>query len=127
MSYSEQKYPLQDETYKTIGLCMEIHITLGNGLLEIVYKYALEHEFNLNKIPFEREKKYEIEYKGIMLPHHFYADFVVDEKIILEIKASHGIAKDHYAQTINFLEISNCQLGLIVNFGEDSLKDKKIN
>ncbi|MDA3890288.1 MAG: GxxExxY protein [Salinivirgaceae bacterium] len=127
MSYSEQKYPLQDETYKTIGLCMEIHRTFGNGLLEIVYKDALEHEFNLNKIPFEREKKYEIEYKGIMLPHHFYADFVVDEKIILEIKASHGIAKDHYAQTINYLAISNCQLGLIVNFGEDSLKDKKIN
>ena len=70
--------------------------------------------------------EFEVEYKGVILPHHFYADFVVDDKIILEIKASHGIAKDHYAQTINYLAISGCQLGLIVNFGEDSLKTKRL-
>jgi GxxExxY protein len=56
---------------------MDIHRILGKGLLEIVYKDAIEYEFKKNKISYEREKKYEVEYKGIILPHYFYADFVV--------------------------------------------------
>lgn len=56
---------------------MEVHNNLGAGFAEIVYKDALEHEFNKAGIPFEREKQYKVNYKGIILPHHFYADFVV--------------------------------------------------
>ena len=62
MKYSEKKYPLQNESYKIIGICMEIHRILGKGLLEIVYKDAIELEFKTQNIPYEREKKYEVEY-----------------------------------------------------------------
>lgn len=126
MKYSEQKYPLQEESYKIIGICMEVHRILGRGLLEIVYKDTIEYEFKKESIPYEREKKYEVEYKDIILPHHFYADFVVYDNIILEIKAQKGIVNEHYRWVINYLAISNCDLGLIVNFGENSLVTKRV-
>jgi len=124
--YSENDYPLQKESYQIIGICMEIHSALGNGLLEIVYKDAIEYEMKLRKVPYEREKKYEIEYKGIVLPHYFFADFVVFDKIILEVKAQKGLVEDNYRWVLNYLAISKCQLGLIVNFGDNSLVTKRI-
>ena len=126
MKYDEQKYPLQKESYQIIGICMEVHRVLGKGLLEIVYKDAIEHEFKLKNIPYEREKKYEVEYKGIILPHYFHADFVVFDKIILEVKAQKGIVDEHYSQLLNYLAISKCTLGLIINFGTDSLITKRL-
>ena len=126
MQYNEQEYPLHKESYKIIGICMEIHRILGKGLLEIVYKDAIEYEFKQRGIIYEREKKYEIEYKDIILPHYFYADFVVFDKIILEIKAQKGIVDEHYKWVINYLGISKCPLGLIINFGSDSLITKRL-
>jgi GxxExxY protein len=116
----------KDESYKIIGMCMDIHKNLGKGFLEIVYKDALEYEFNLNKIPYEREKEFLIEYKNYTLPHKYYADFVVFNNIILEVKAVNGIVDDFIKQTLNYLAVSKCKLGLIVNFGEDSLKYKRV-
>jgi GxxExxY protein len=124
--YNEKKYPYQEESYKIIGICMEVHRILGKGFLEIVYKDALEYEFKLQNIPYEREKKYEIEYKDTILPHYFHADFVVFDKIILEVKAQQGIVKNHIKWVINYLAASKCKLGLIVNFGEDSLITKRV-
>lgn len=126
MKYSQDKYPLQKESYEIIGICMEIHRILGKGLLEIVYKDAIEYEFKQRNIKYEREKKYEVEYKSIILPHYFYADFVVFDKIILEVKAQKGIVEEHLSWVLNYLTISKCQLGLIVNFGENSLVTKRI-
>ena len=126
MNFSEDEYPLQKESYEIIGICMEVHRNLGKGLLEIVYKDALEYEFRKRDIYYEREKRYEVEYKGIILPHFFYADFVVFNKIILEVKAQKGIVEDHVSWVINYLAISKCQLGLIINFGENSLTTKRI-
>ncbi|MDA3953189.1 MAG: GxxExxY protein [Bacteroidales bacterium] len=126
MKYSEQKYPLQEESYNIIGICMEVHRILGRGLLEIVYKDAIEYEFKKKSIPYEREKKYEVEYKDIILPHYFYADFVVYDNIILEVKAQKGIVDEHYRWVINYLAISKCDLGLLVNFGENSLVTKRL-
>ncbi|MFC2110983.1 GxxExxY protein [Bacteroidota bacterium] len=71
------------------------------------------------------KKKYKVEYKGIILPHYFYADFVVFDKLILEVKAQKGIAEEHHSQIINYLALSKCKLGLIVNFGENSLVSKR--
>ena len=76
----------KEESYQIIGKCMEVHNNLGAGFLEIVYKDALEYELWKANIPFEREKVYEVNYKGIILPHKFYADFVVFGSIILEVK-----------------------------------------
>ena len=126
MKYEVNKYPLQKESHTIIGICMEVHRILGKGLLEIVYKDAIEYEFTRNKIPYEREKKYEIQYKEITLPHSFYADFVVYDKIILEVKAQKEIVNEHYRWVLNYLAISKCPLALIVNFGNNSLTTKRI-
>ena len=75
------------ESYEIVGCLFEVHNNLGNGFSEIVYKDALEYEFNLRNISFEREKEFKVYYKDVILAHDFYADFVIDGKIILEIKS----------------------------------------
>lgn len=119
-----ENFPLKQETFEIIGICMEVHRILGKGLLEIVYKDAIQHELRLKKINFEREKKYEVEYKGVILPHYFFADFVIND-IIVEIKAQNGIMEENYSQILNYLAISKCKVGLLINFGESSLKFKR--
>ncbi len=121
-----EKYPLQDETYKLIGIAMEIHRVLGKGFSEIVYKDAFEYEFKQNGILYEREKEYLVNYKGTILPHKFYADFVIFDKIILEVKSKRGIVDEHYAQVLNYLAISKLEVGLLINFHEKSLEHKRI-
>jgi GxxExxY protein len=116
----------KDESYKIIGTCMEVHNNLGAGFLEVVYKDALEYEFRKANIPFEREKEYSVNYKGIVLSHKFYADFVVFGKIILEVKAVSGIEEEFMAQAINYLNVSKNKLAIIVNFGELQLNYKRI-
>ena len=116
----------KEESYQIIGKCMEVHNNLGPGFLEIVYKDALELEFRKAGIPYEREKRYEINYKGIILPHKFYADFVVFDKIILEIKGVSAIADEFIAKALNYLKVSENKLALIVNFGELKLNYKRI-
>lgn len=116
----------KEESYKIIGKCFEVHNNLGAGFLEIVYKDALEYEFRKANIPYEREKEYIVQYKDIILPHKFYADFVIFDKIILEIKAINGIADEFIAQAINYLKVSGNKLALIVNFGELKLNYKRI-
>ena len=115
----------EEETYKIIGVCMEVHRNLGPGLLEVIYKDALEIEFKQNNIPFEREKEFSIEYKGIILPHKFYADFVVNEDIILEIKSVKEFSNEHIAQVLNYMKLSNSEIGLLTNFQTKSLQYKR--
>jgi len=116
----------KEESYKIIGICFEVHNNLGPGFLEIVYKDALEYEFKRAGIPFEREKEYEVNYKDIILPHKFYADFVVFDDIIIEVKAVQAIANEFIALAINYLKVSQNKLALIVNFGELKLNSKRI-
>jgi len=116
----------KEESYKIIGLCMEVHRQLGKGFLEIVYKDALEYEFRQANIPYKREKEYTVNYKGIVLPHKFYADFVVYDKIILEAKAIKALTDEHTGLVMNYLKVSTLKLGLLVNFGEQSLNSKRI-
>lgn len=125
--YNAKKFLHKEETYKIIGCCMEVHKHLGLGLLEIVYKDALEVEFKRNSIPFEREKKYTISYKDVLLNHSFFADFVVFDKIILEVKCTQkGFAQEHEKQLINYLAISKNNVGLLINFGESALAYKRM-
>jgi GxxExxY protein len=116
----------KEENYKIIGICMEIHRILGGGLSEIVYKDALEYELRQHGINYEREKEYPVPYKGVILPHKFYADFVVYDNIILEIKAVSAIVDAHIAQTINYVKLTKGRLGVIVNFSNTSLQHKRI-
>ncbi len=121
-----EKIIYKEESYNIIGKCFEVHNNLGPGFLEIVYKDALEYEFKKAGIPYKREVKYEVNYKGIVLPHKFYADFVVSDKIILEVKATKAIADEFIAQSINYLKVSGNKLALLVNFGELKLKSKRL-
>lgn len=115
---------LNEITYKTIGCCFDVYNELGRGFSEVIYKDALEYGLKKKGIGFAREKQFEIRYKDIILPHYFYADFVVSDLIILEIKAQQGVIEEHVKQVLNYLAISGCDLGLLVNFGESSLKYK---
>ena len=119
-------FPLKEETNLIIGIGIEIHKILGHGFLEIVYKDAFEYEFRKRMTVYEREKEYSIVYKNIVLPHKFFADFVVFEKVILEIKAKDGIPDEDYAQMINYLKCSGCKVGLILNFGKSKLDIKRV-
>ena len=119
MIYADNQtdYPLQDEKEKIIGLAIEVHKILGAGFLEIVYKDAFQHELNLNDYLFRREFEYQVPYKEIILKYKFYADFVAFDKVIMEIKAKQGgIADEDLVQGINYLKISGCTGGLVLNF-----------
>ena len=91
------------------------------------YKDALEYEFSGKDIFYEREKEYPVYYKSDLLPHKFYADFVVLNKIILEVKCAVSISDEHIAQTINYLKVSDNKLGLIVNFARGKMEYKRIS
>lgn len=114
------------ESYKLVGILFEVHNNLGKGFSEIVYKDALEYEFKNSLIQFEREKEYSVNYKNTILKHKFYADFVVLDKIILEIKSCKSLNDEHIAQCINYLKVSNNKLAILVNFNKDSLEYKRI-
>ncbi len=105
---------------------MKIHSELGPGLLEKLYKEAMEYEFKINNIPFEREKAFSVHYFDTILPSKFNADFIVYKDLILEIKAKKEIADEDFAQTINYLKICRSPLSLIINFGKKSLEYKRI-
>jgi GxxExxY protein len=127
ISYAKNRnFPMKDETYKVIGLAMEVHRSLGKGFLEIVYKDALEVEFSDNLVQFERERAYVIEYKGRILKRKYVADFVVYGDLILDVKAQSGIYEEDIKQTINYLACAKLSLGLIVNFGQNSLTFKRV-
>lgn len=115
-----------EESYQLIGVLFEVHNNLGKGFLEIVYKDAIEYELEKLKIIFDREKEYSVNYKEITLKHKFYADFVVFDKIVLEVKSCSRISDSHLAQAINYLKVSKNKLAIIVNFNSDSLEYKRI-
>ena len=122
----EQLLLYKEEAFSIIGKCMEVHRILGHGFLEIVYKDALEYEFQWAHIPYGREVRFDVLYKIATLRHHYFADFTVYEKIIFEVKSMEGINDDHMARMLNYLKISGYRLGLIVNFGKRSLEYRRV-
>lgn len=121
-----EEYSNKDETYKIIGILFEVHKNLGKGFSEIVYKDALEYEFNANNIKFEREKEFQVQYKNTTLKHKFYTDFIIYDSIILEVKTVDCFNNSHYNQCLNYLKVSGNELALLVNFNATSLEYKRI-
>jgi len=117
---------LKEESYLIIGACMDVHNELGHGFKEIIYKDALEIEFQTLGIPYIREKRFKISYKGKILPRRYPSDFVVFDSIILEVKAKPMIINDFVLQIRNYLKASRIQLGIIANFGEKSFTFKRV-
>jgi GxxExxY protein len=105
---------------------MEIHRELGKGHDEVIYKDAFAVELSRVGIPFSRERNYAVTYKGVILPHHYYADFVVWDKILFEAKAVEKLTDSHVKQVLNYLAASRLRIGLLVNFGGDALEWKRV-
>jgi GxxExxY protein len=116
----------KEESYRIIGSCMKVHTQLGAGFLESVYQEALEKQFIKDGIPYVREKLLLIQFDGEPLKKRFRADFVCFDKIIVELKSAVFVHNDNFLQTQNYLNATKFQLGLLVNFGEPSLKYKRV-
>ncbi len=116
----------KEEVFRLVGFCMEIHRELGKGHDEVIYKDALVVELQHADIPSARERKYEISYKGVVLPHRYYADVIVWEKNLFGAKACERLTDAHAKQVLNYLAASTLQLGLLANFGADSLEWKRV-
>jgi len=116
----------KEESFKIIGICMEIHKTLGMGLKEINYKDAMEIEFIENNIPYEREKRFVVKYKGKTLRNPYSADFLVYDSIILEVKSTTSIISTHLLQALSYLSVSEQKLAMVINYGEKSLIWKRV-
>jgi GxxExxY protein len=116
----------EQETYKIIGAAMEVHSTLGSGFLEAVYQEALGIEFEKRSIPFKKEKRLEISYKNQILSKYYEADFICYSKIIVETKAIKELSGIDEAQVINYLKATGLKIGLLINFGSESLEHKRL-
>ncbi|WP_441003647.1 GxxExxY protein [Pseudocolwellia agarivorans] len=116
----------KDECYQIIGACMAVHRELGCGFLEAVYQEALEEEFKSRNIPYLREEPLSIVYKGKVLSKRYTADFICYSSIIIELKALSELSSVHKSQLINYLKVTKHKLGLLVNFGQNSLQSKRV-
>ena len=112
----------EDETNRIIGACMAVHNELGNGFLEAVYQDALEIELVNRNIPSVREAELHIDYNGQELASTFKPDFICYDTIIVELKAVKELDDMHRSQAINYAKVAGCDIALLVNFGEPSLK-----
>ncbi len=109
------------DIYDVVGAAMEVHHTLGRGLAESIYQEALEMEMTANGLEVEREKLLLCYYKGHEMKKHYIADFYY-KGIIIELKSVEKLSSEHRAQLINYMRISNQNKGLLINFGETSLR-----
>jgi GxxExxY protein len=105
-----------------IGAAMEVHRTLGPGLLESTYEMCLCRELNIRGIPFERQVPIPVEYKGVKLDCGYRADIVVDGRILVEIKAIDSLLSLHDAQLLTYLRLGGWKIGLLINFNVELLK-----
>ena len=121
----DDRYKYSEETSKIIGCAIEVHNQLGNGFQEVIYQCALEIEFFNSFIPFKREFQMLVMYKGEQIGER-RVDFLVFEKISVELKAFINLEPVHFAQAINYLEVYNLEIGLLLNFGASSLEVKRL-
>jgi GxxExxY protein len=114
---------LNEITARVIGAAIEVHIALGPGLLESAYEECLSQELQLRGISFERQKPLPVEYKGARLDCGYRLDMVVEDRVILELKACDSIEEIHKAQILTYLRLSGLKLGLILNFNVPVMKE----
>jgi GxxExxY protein len=112
-------------TGKVLGAAMEVHSVLGTGFLESVYEEAIAIEFKAREMQFDRQKTFEILYKGVPTKQ-FTCDFVVGDLVIIELKAIKRITEIEQAQLLNYLKASGLEIGLLLNFGAKSLEYKRM-
>ena len=109
-------------TRQIIGAAIEVHREIGPGLLESVYQDCMAHELALRKIPFESQKEVTVCYKGTRIASDLRADFIVDDQVVLELKAVDAILPVHRAQILTYMRLTGCVVGLLANFNVELLK-----
>ena len=110
-------------TREVIGAAIEVHKLLGPGLLESAYEECLARELVLRNIRFERQKPAPVVYKDVKLECGYRMDFLIDGRVVLELKAVEALAPVHEAIVLTYLRLSGCRLGLLINFNVPILKD----
>jgi GxxExxY protein len=120
-----EQIPHQDLTYEIIGAAMEVHSQVGPGYKEEIYQKALEIELRNRKLEFEPQKTVEVKFKGEMIGLQIL-DFLVDGKVVVEIKALSHLDSTHEAQLISYLKATGSEVGLLINFGAKKLEYKRI-
>ncbi len=120
--------PFDNLTYKIIGCAMQVHRELGAGLREDSYQRAFTVSMAEAKLSYEEQRNYGVydDREQQRLVGYYIPDFVVEEKVIVEIKALHGLDNSHLAQVIGYLAVSGCPLGILINFGERSLRYRRV-
>ena len=121
---SEADLLYSDLTREIIGAAMEVHSTLGPGFLENVYEEALAVEFELRNIRFERQKNVDVFYKNVKIKN-YVCDVMVENKVLIELKALNELTTNEHAQTLNYLKATGLKVGLLFNFGQKSLEYKR--
>ena len=113
----------QELTEQIIGAAIEVHRALGPGLLESAYQACLAHGLSLRSVSFEQEKSLPVEYKGVHVDCGYRLDFVVADKVVVELKAVDETHPVHEAQLLTYLKLTRCKVGLLINFNVAKLKD----
>lgn len=115
-------YPLQDLTQKIIGSAIEVHRVLGPGLLESAYEHCLVYELQQLRLSVEQQKPLPLVYKAITIEQGYRIDIFVEGKVIVELKTVDQLTDVHVAQILTYMKLSNCQVGLLINFNVKMLK-----
>jgi len=119
----EKEYLEQELTGRIIGAAIEVHHALGPGLLESVYQICLERELEIQEIPFQRQLSLPVRYKDLVLDIGYRIDLLVDERVVVELKAVEHIDNVHEAQLLTYLRMAGKRVGLLINFNSPHLRD----
>jgi len=114
---------VNDISGQVIGAAIEVHKTIGPGLLESIYEDCLSVELERRRIPFERQKGIDIEYKGVKLNSQYRLDLVVNNMVVVELKTVDELAPIHDAQLLTYLKLTGLKVGLLINFNVSVLRD----
>ena len=120
-----KKYEFESISNKIIGAAIEVHKKLGPGFVESIYQNALKYELNLMNIPFETEKRIEVYYKDKLVGLH-RLDLLVNNEIVVELKAMKDILSGHISQVVSYLKATEIKTGLILNFSKQKLEIKRV-
>lgn len=113
----------QELTHAIIGAAIDVHRQLGPGLLESAYEECMDRELTLRAISFDRQEPLPVVYKGVKLECGYRLDFLVEGRVIVELKAVEALAPIHDAILLTYLKLSGCKIGLLINFNCATLKD----
>ena len=118
---TEDSRAINELTEQVIGAAIEVHRELGPGLLESAYQRALAHELRLRKLPFEEQRVCALRYKDLLIDDAYRLDFLVAQKVVVELKAVDSLLDVHEAQVLSYLHFTRCRIGLLLNFRSPTL------